>query len=328
MDRREFIGLAGGAVATAWPRAAHAQQPAMPLVGYLSARSREAESSMLAAFRKGLAEIGYMEDRNVAIEFRFADGNLDRLPALASDLARVQPTVIVAVGGTLPVLAARAADANLPIVFNTGVDPVRLGLVQNFNRPGGNTTGIYGLNGDLGAKNLSLLHQLAPKATKVVALTSRSTSAAAQEDQEIRAAAAALGLQLRILNITRESELDAAFAFLLADRPEAVLLVTGPVLISRAQQIIVFMSRLGVPAIYNRRDYAALGGLMSHGENVGEGYRLVGIYAGRILKGDKPSDLPVFQTNRLELVINLKTAKALGIEVPPALSALADEVIE
>jgi ABC-type uncharacterized transport system substrate-binding protein len=298
------------------------------VIGYLSGRSREAEGSVLVPFRKGLAETGYVEGRNVLIQFRFADGNLDRLAALASDFVRVQHAVVVAVGSSNTALAARAANPNVAVVFNSGADPVQVGLVQSFNRPGGNTTGIYSVNGDLGPKNLSLLRQLAPKAIKVAVLMSRTNPTAASEPEGLRDAAAALGLQLRLFNITRESELDAAFASLLAERPEAVVLITGPVLISRAQQIIVFMSRLGVPTIYNRRDYAALGGLMSYGENVAEGYRLTGIYTGRILKGDKAADLPVYQTDRSEFVINLKTAKALGIEIPPTLSALADEIIE
>jgi putative ABC transport system substrate-binding protein len=328
MRRRDFITLLGGAAA--WPLAARAQQPAMPMIGYLSGRSRGAEAPMLAAFRKGLGETGYVENRDVVIEFRFADGQLDRLPALATDLARRQPAVIVAVGGSSTAGFARAADPKTPIVFNVGSDPVQSGLVASFNRPGGNATGVFSFLGELVSKNLGLLHELVPKARTVAMLTSRDNPAAQTlaQEQEARDAAASLGLQLRVFNPTNEGGLDAAYAAVARERPDAMLVITGPFLISRAQQVTDFVARLGIPTVYNRRDYAAVGGLMSYGDNISESYRFTGIYAGRILKGEKPADLPVFQTNRLELVINLKTARALGLTVPQALLVTADEVIE
>jgi putative tryptophan/tyrosine transport system substrate-binding protein len=323
MRRREFIAGLGTA---AWPLVARAQQPPMPVIGYLSGRSREAETPFLAAFRKGLAEVGYVENRNVAVEFRFADGQLDRVPALAADLARRQPTVIVAVGGNGAVLV-RAADPKVPIVFNSGTDPVQLGWVASFNRPTGNMTGVFGVVAELALKNLSLLHELVPKASSVALLVGLSVPNPRLE-REAHEAAATLGLRLRVFNVRAESELEAAYAALLQEPPDAMLLIGGPLHISRARQIAEFVARLGIPAIYNRRNYPDAGGLMSYGDNIGESYRYTGIYAGRILNGEKPADLPVYRITKLELVINLKTAKALKLEVPPTLLAIADEVIE
>jgi putative ABC transport system substrate-binding protein len=324
--RRDFI--AGIGSATAWPVVAQAQQAAVPVIGYLSGRSREAEAPMLSSFRQGLRETGHVENRNVEIEFRFADGNADRLPALATDLVHRQLAVIVAVGGNLSAPAARAANSKLPIVFNVGRDPIELGLVASFNRPGGNLTGIYTFNGGLVAKSLMLLHELAPKGTMISLLTSRQFAGATQYMKEAQEAAATLGFQLRVFTLNTDRDIDATFATLMAQRPDAILVPTFPLSISRAQQIAALAARVGVPALYGRRDFAAAGGLMSYGDNVVESYRQTGIYAGRILKGDKPSDLPVIQTSKLELVINLKTAKSLGLTIPETLLATADEVIQ
>ena len=327
MRRRAFITLLGGA--TAWPVAARAQQRAMPVVGYLSGRSRETDAPMLAGFRKGLAETGYVENRNVEIDFRFANGEQNLVPALATDLVRRKLAVIVTVGSSEGTNAARAADPNVPIVFNTGIDPVEQGFVASFNRPGGNTTGIYSLLDELTPKMLGLLRDLAPHA-RVIATFIRG-NIPAQRAQQIKIAqdaAATLGLQIRVLPASTESELDEAFANLIAQPPDALLVASSPLLLSRAQQLALFAARLRVPAIYGRRNFAAAGGLMSYGDNVEDGYRYTGIYVGRILKGERPADLPVFQVNKLEFVINLRTAKALSFTIPPGLLALADEVIE
>jgi putative ABC transport system substrate-binding protein len=328
MQRREFITLLGGA-AVAWPLAARAQQPAMPVIGFLSGRSRETDAPMLAGFRKGLAETGYVENRNVEIDFRFANGEQNLFPALVADLVRRKLAVIVTVGSNEATNAARAADPNVPIVFNTGNDPVELGFVASFNRPGGNTTGIYSSLGELTPKMLGLLHDLAPNA-RVIATFIRSDIPTRQGQQLKIAqdAAATLGLQIRVLRASTESELDEAFANLIAQPPDALLVPTNQLLISRAQQLALLAARLRVPAIYGRRNFAAAGGLMSYGDNVEENYRYTGIYVGRILKGEKPADLPVFQVTKLEFVINLRTAKALSFIIPPGLLAIADEVIE
>src|SRR5262249_18451161 len=328
MRRREFITLLGAAAA-AWPLAAKAQQTALPVIGYLSGRSRETDAPMLAGFRKGLAETGYFEGRNVEIDFRFANGEQNLVPALAADLMRRKLAVIVTVGSGAGVQSARAADPNMPIVFNTGIDPVEQGFVASFNRPGGNTTGIYSFLSELTPKMLGLLHDLAPNA-RVIATFIRSDSPARQGQQLKIAqdAAATLGLQIRVLRANTESELDEAFASLTAQPPEALLVPSNPLLLSRAQQLALLAARLRVPAIYGRRNFAAAGGLMSYGDNVGENYRYVGFFPGRISKGKTPADLPVSQVTKLEFVINLRTAKALNFPIPPGLLAIADEVIE
>src|SRR5215472_3934786 len=328
MRRRDFITLLGCAGA-AWPIAARAQQPAMPVVSYLSGRSREAEEPMLAGFRKGLAEAGYVENRNVEIDFRFADGEVNRLPALATDLVRRKLAVIVTVGGNDGPNAARAADPNVPIVFNSGRDPVERGLVASFNRPGGNMTGIYSFAVELTPKMLGLLHDFAPNARVIATLIGAGTPALqAQVIKTAEDAAATLGLQIRVVRTSTESALDEEFAGLIARPPDALLVPTNPLLLSRAQQLALLAARLRVPAIYGRRNFAAAGGLMSYGDNVEEDYRYTGIYVGRILKGEKPADLPVYQATKLEFVINLGTAKALSFTIPPGLLAIADEVIE
>jgi putative tryptophan/tyrosine transport system substrate-binding protein len=327
MRRREFI--AGLGSAAAWPLSAWAQQQLMPVIGYLSGRSAEAEAPMLTAFRQGLNAIGFVEGRNVKIEFYFADGELDRLPALAADLIRRQPAVIFAVGSN-GLAAARAADANLPIVFNSGLDPILLGFVASFSRPGGNTTGTYSVSGELTGKMLSLLHELVPKATTIALLQSSGLPRVQLQLQLIQAreAAATLGLRLLEFSASTNREIEAAFVRLVEQRAEALLVPTHPFLISRAERIAAFAARYGLPAIYGRRNFAAAGGLVSYGDNVAEGYRQDGLYAGRILKGEKPAELPVVQVSKLELVINLKTAKALGLTIPETLLATADEVIQ
>jgi putative ABC transport system substrate-binding protein len=315
--------------AATWPLAVRAQQRPMPVVGYLSGRSREAEAPMLAGFRKGLAETGYVENRNVEIDFRFADGELNRLPALATDLVRRNLAVIVAVGAADGPNAARTADPSVPIVFNSGADPVERGYVASFNHPGGNMTGIYSFAVELTPKMLGLLHDFAPNARVIATLIGPGNQAQQPEIIKVTEdAAVMLGLQIRVVRASTESALDEAFASLIAQPPDALLVPTNPLLISRAQQLALLAARLRVPAIYGRRNFADAGGLMSYGDNVEENYRYTGIYVGRILKGEKPADLPVYQTNKLEFVINLRTAKALSFTIPSGLLAIADEVIE
>jgi putative ABC transport system substrate-binding protein len=329
MRRREFITLVGGAAA--WPLAARAQQPAMPVIGYLSSRSSELEASMLVAFRRGLNESGYVEGRNLAIEYRFADGRYDRLLALAADLAGRRVAVIV-FGGVVSsdqemVRFMRASQ--IPIVFAAGADPVRAGLVSSLNRPGGNMTGVYSLAAEMMGKQLGLLHELVPNAKTIALLLDPGIGQGqGQGPRDAREGAATLGLQLLVLNAATEGEIDAAFAAANRQPPAAMAVATSPFFITRAKQIAALAARHGVPAIYARREYTAAGGLMSYGIDVADGYRQIGNYAGRILKGSKPADLPVVQATRFEFIINLKTAKALGIEIPPKLLLLSDEVIE
>jgi putative ABC transport system substrate-binding protein len=327
VKRRQFI--AGLGSAAAWPVVALAQQAAVPVIGYLSARSAGAEASMLPGFREGLNATGFVEGRNVKIEFYFADGEYDRLPALAADLVRRQPAVIVAVGGDRSAAAAKAANATLPIVFVSGVDPVLLGFVASFSRPSGNMTGTYSINSELIGKMLSLLHELLPQATTIALLQSSDLpEASSLELSNARQATATLGLRLLDFNAATDREIEAAFARMVEQGAEALLVPTHPFLISHAERIATLAARYGLPAIYGRRNFPAAGGLISYGDNVTEAYRQVGLYVGRILKGEKPADLPVVQVSRLELVINLKTAKALGLTIPETLLATADEVIQ
>ena len=329
MRRRDFITLLGGAAA-ARPLAARAQQPAMPVIAYLSSRSAESDVSMLVAFRRGLNETGYVEGRNLAIEYRFADGQYARLPALATDLIRRQVAVIVYAGARNPSNPDSAWQqlraSQIPIVFNTGQDPVRAGLVASFNRPGGNITGISTLVNLLTGKSLGLLHELVPNARTIALLHSALSLNTAVNDA--RAATATLGLQLIVLNADTNSEIDAAFATLNQQRADAMVVATSPFFVTRAKQIAALVASHRLPAIYARREFAEAGGLMSYGYDVGDGYRQMGNYAGRILKGDKAGDLPVFQPTKFELVINLKTAKALGVMVPTTLITISDELIE
>ena len=327
MDRRTFIsGVAGGFLATA--RMAHAQQPALPVIGFLGSESPALFTSPLRMFRQGLSETGYVEGQNVAIEYRWAGGQNDRLPALAADLVRRQVSVIAAPGTTPAALAAKAATTTIPIVFFTAGDPVALGLVASLNRPGANLTGATSLGGELAPKRLELLHQLIPTATVMAVLVNPSNPALAESTaRELQEAARRLGLRLHILYASSERDFEPVFAALVQLRATALVIAIDSFFTGRREQLGALALRHGIPAIYQYRDFAAAGGVMSYGGNL-EPYRLVGLYTGRILKGEKPADLPVQQITRVELIINLKTAKALGLSAPPRLLALADEVIE
>ena len=323
LQRREFIAGLGGAAA--WPLAASAQQPRMPVIGYLSGRSAESDAAMLAALRRGLGEGGYIEGQNITIEYRFSNGQYDRLPALMTELTSRQVSVLV-VAGVAGTVAGQMRASQIPIVFNVGGDPVRAGLVASINRPGGNITGIFVSLVRTG-KNFGLLHELVPDAKTVATLVDATTTDSLRLT-EAREAAATLGVQLRVLVAGSDSELDSAFATLNRERADAMVVTTSPFFVSRAKQIVALVARYRVPAIYARRQYAEAGGLMSYAYDLPDGYRQMGNYAARILKGTKPADLPVLQPTKFELVINLKTAKALGLTVPPTLLALANEVIE
>jgi putative tryptophan/tyrosine transport system substrate-binding protein len=326
MKRREFITLFGG-VAAAWPLAARAQ-PAMPVIGFLSSTSPQVYAVRLRAFVQGLKEEGYIEGQNVAIEYRWAGDQEDRLPVLAAELVHRRVSVIAA-GGTPSSVAAKAATATIPVVFETASDPVRLGLVASLNRPGGNLTGVTNLNVEVGQKRLELLRELLPAATIIAVLVNPSAPTLTEQFmRDLQAAAPALGMQLHVLHASNDRDLDTAFAALGQLRADA--LVIGPYLFftSRKEQLGALSLRHAVPAIYIYREFVAAGGLMSYGANEAETFRLVGIYTGKILKGEKPGDLPVQRSTKVELIINLKTAKALGIAVPLALSGRADELIE
>jgi putative tryptophan/tyrosine transport system substrate-binding protein len=324
VNRRAFITLLGGAVA--WPIMARGQQ-SMPVVGILAAPAPPYAENV-SAIRRGLNETGFVEGRNVAIEFRWAEGQLDRLPALAADLVKRQVAVIITVGGAAPLAAAKNATSMIPIVFHMGADPVRLGYVKSFNRPGGNVTGISLLSVALAAKRLEVLRELVPAARTVGLLTNPTNSNAETVVPELRATAGALGIDLVVGHSNSNGDADVAFESFVRGRVQAVLVDADPVLLSRRQQITALAARHSVPTIYVTRLYVEGGGLMSYGASVPDAYREAGVYAGKILKGTHPADLPVMQPTKFELVINLKTAKALGLDVPPILLARADEVIE
>jgi putative tryptophan/tyrosine transport system substrate-binding protein len=324
--RREVITLLGGAAAT-WPLAARAQQSAMPVVGYLNNGSPESDAPRLTGLRRGLNETGYVEGRNFLIEYRWAGNQPDRLPALAAELVRLQATVIVA-AGLLPALAAKATTTSIPIVFSVAADPVQLGLVASLNRPGGNLTGFNSFIGELGTKGLAVLHELVPSIATISFLENPNNPVSELIERDVQAAAPTVGLQVQILKASTDREIDAAFVSLVQARTGALLIGNDPFFNSRIEQLVALAARHAIPTMYSWREFVVAGGLISYGSSLIETYRPIGLYAGRILKGERPADLPVMQATKLELIINLKTAKALGLEVPAKLLALADAVIE
>ncbi len=326
MKRRAFITLLGGAAA-AWPLAARAQQP-MPVIGYLNGTSPAPSAQFVAAFRQGLNETGYAEGRNVTIEYRWAEGRYDRMTEMAGDLVRRQVAVIVASGGAAAIASAKQATATIPILFVTGSDPVQTDLVASLNRPGGNVTGVHFFTVELESKRLGLLRDLVPNAATIAVLLNPTYPNAAFHLQEVENAARRAGQQIQILSASTEAEIDVAFARLPQLRAGALLVGADPFFNSRRDQIVALAARHAIPAIYETRTFAQAGGLASYGTSQTDAYRQVGIYTGRVLRGEKPADLPVVQSTKFEFVINLKTAKALGLEVPPGLSSMADEIIE
>jgi ABC-type uncharacterized transport system substrate-binding protein len=326
MRRREFMALLGGAAA--WPVAARAQQGAMPVIGFMNTASPGPFANLVAAFRKGLEDTGYVEGRNVMVEYRWAEGRYDRLPAFAAELVARPVTVLVATGGEPAILAAKTATTNIPIVFATGADPVARGFVASFNRPGGNITGATQFTNALSAKRIGLLRELVPNADTIGVLINPSFPASADVVKDAQEAASQIGIRLLLLNAPTESEFEPAFATFVRESARGVMVGADPFFNSRRDQLVALAARYAVPAIYEWREFAAAGGLMSYGTRLSDAYHQVGVYSGRILKGDKPGDLPVVQASRFEFVINLKTAKALGLKVPPTLPVHADEVIE
>jgi putative ABC transport system substrate-binding protein len=326
MRRRDFIkGIVGS---TAWPLAARAQQPALPVIGFLNSASPQPWASYVAGFRAGLKEVGYIDGQNVTIEFRWAEGNYDRLPGLAADLVRRRVAVLVAGGGPPSVVAAKAVTKTIPIVCTFGGDPVKAGYVTSLGRPGGNITGVNLFVAAMESKRLGLLRALIPGVQLIAVLLNPNRPDHADQMREVQDAARAIGQQINILLASNECDIEAAFATAVQLHVGAMLVGADPFFNSRRDKIIALAARHAIPAIYEQREHALAGGLMSYGTNLSDGYRQAGVYAGRILRGEKPGDLPVVQSTKFEFVINLKTAKALGIEVPPNLSAEADEIIE
>jgi putative tryptophan/tyrosine transport system substrate-binding protein len=326
LQRRELITLLGGAVA-AWPLAARAQQPAMPVIGFMAGSSPSALSQQVAASREGLKEAGFSEGLNVAMEYRYGEGQLDRFPAFASELVRRQVAVLVATGPD-GVFAAKQASTTIPIVFSVGSDPVEIGLVASLNRPGGNITGVYQFTAGLEAKRLGLLQEMVPKATTIAVLLNPNYAPAENQLRDVQEAATRLGVQLVVVRANMEDEFNAAFSTSVQQKAGALLVCASPFFNARRQQLALLAARHTVPAMYEWRDFAAAGGLMSYGTSLADAYRQAGVYAGRILRGEKPADLPVVQVTKFEFVINLNAAKAIGLDVPPTLLARADEVIE
>ena len=325
IGRRQFIYAFGGAAAS-WPLAARAQQPAMPVIGFLRSTSAADSTQFVAAFRQGLMEASFVEGQNVAIEYRWAENQLDRMPALVADLVRLPVAVIVV--NTPAAHVAKRGTTMVPIVFVTGSDPVRDGLVASLNRPGGNVTGVVFFSEVLGAKRLELLRQLVPKATTIGMLVNPSSPETEAERKDVQAAAQAIGQQLIILDVNSDHEIETAFTTLVQRGADALLVGSGPFLTSHREQLVALAARHGLPTSYGLRDFVVAGGLMSYGASITDAYRQVGIYTGRILKGEKPADLPVMQSTKFEFVINLKTAKALNLSVPQIMQMTADELIE
>jgi putative ABC transport system substrate-binding protein len=327
MDRRAFLGVLAGTLLAA-PLAAVAQRSATPVVGFLCSASSAPYAPFVAAFRQGLNEASYIEGKNVAIEFRWAEGHYDRLPVLASDLVRRQVAVLVAAGGNGPVLAAKAATAKIPIVFATGGDPVKAGIVASLNRPGANVTGVNEIFTALVPKQLEVLHQLVPQAARISALVNPNYPDVDLQRRELREAGAVIKRQINVVRAGTEHEIDAAFVTLVQQKADALLVANDPFFLGRRDQLIALATRHAIPAIYFEREYTVAGGLISYGPSLRDVFQKTGIYAGRILNGAKPADLPVEQPTTFELVINLKTAKALGLTIPPSLLQRADQVIE
>jgi putative tryptophan/tyrosine transport system substrate-binding protein len=326
MRRRDFVTLIGGAAM--WPLAARAQQPAMPVVGYLYAGAPEASADLVAAFRKGLSETGYVEGQNVAIEYRWTRNEFDRLPELVADLIRRRVTVIAAPGSAAAAAAAKAATATIPVIYSGGADPVQAGLVASLNRPGGNVTGITTMNAETGTKRLGLLHELLPQAVRFAVLVNPINSLTEPFVADLRAAAAVFGAQIDVFNCSTIGEIDMAFVSLAQRQTDALVVGVDTLFLNRRVQVATLAAHHRLPAIYTVREQAEVGGLMSYGSSFTDLFRQTGIYVGRILKGEKPADLPVLRASMFEFVINLQTAKTLGLTVPPTLLARADEVIE
>jgi len=326
MRRREFIAVFGAAVA-GWPFAAHAQQPTRPVIGYLSAQSKAAAVEQTAKFNRGLHEMGFVDGRNVAIEYRWADGQYDRLPAMAAELVR-RPVDVILAQAPPAALAAKAATTTIPIVFVVGFDPIAGGLVESLNQPSGNATGMTLLTAPLSQKRIEWLREIVPKATAIAMLANPLSPEAVPEIRDAQAAARANALELKMHNASTPAELDAAFSAIAAQHPDALLVGSDPFLWVRRNDVVAFAARYKIPTIYPFREFADSGGLLSYGTNIANAYRQAGIYVGRILNGAKPADLPVVQPTKFELVINLKAAKTLGIGIPPMLHARSDEVIE